>query len=176
MSTVTPTLPAPSLRRRLMCMVYESFLLLAVIFVAAALFDILTNSRHALLHRHAREAWLFLVIGAYFIVFWRKGGQTLAMQTWRIKLTDQYGQPPRLLQLVLRYVLCWMWFMPAFLLGQLFPAPLLPTLWLLPAGFLLWGCLAFLDKERRFMHDRLAGTRLLLMPSIKAGATIEEQS
>ncbi len=60
-----PNEPARSpLRRRFASMVYEAMLLFAVVFVAGYLFDTLTQSRNALMLRHARQAWLFVVVGS----------------------------------------------------------------------------------------------------------------
>lgn len=86
--------------------------------------------------------WLhvFLVLLAYFVWFWRKSGQTLAMQTWKIKVVCTDGTTPvSLRQALLRYVLSW------------------PSLLLCGAG-ILW---ALLDRDRQFLHDRLAGTRIV---------------
>jgi hypothetical protein len=49
------------------------------------------QQRHALYLRHALEGWLFAILALYFIWFWRHGGQTLAMKTWRIKLVSKDG-------------------------------------------------------------------------------------
>lgn len=51
-------------------MVYEAMLLFGVIFTADMIFDVWTQSRHALTLRHAREAWLFAILGIYFVFFW----------------------------------------------------------------------------------------------------------
>ena len=48
-------------------MVYEGVLLFAVVFLADYLFDTLTQSKHGLMLRSTRQAWLFLVIGGYFL-------------------------------------------------------------------------------------------------------------
>jgi len=32
------------------------------------------------------------------------------------------------------------------------------------AGIVLWSLTAFLDKDRQFLHDKIAGTRLVLLP------------
>ena len=75
-------------------MLYESILLFGVIFAADFAFDILTQSRHALMLRHIRELWLFLVIGLYFVFFWHRSGQTLAMKTSRIRVIDIQAPRP----------------------------------------------------------------------------------
>lgn len=158
-------LPTPSIRRRLVCMVYESFLLFGVIFVGAFVFDKLTDSRHALHLRHARMAWLFLLIGVYFAYCWLNNGQTLAMKTWRIQLRSQQGSKLSVQQVVLRYLLSWMWFLPALALDAIFGLKLWPSIGVVSLGFVFWASLAWLDKERQFLHDKLAKTRLVLLPS-----------
>ncbi len=86
---------------------------------------------------------LFLVIGVYFIWLWCRDGQTLAMQTWRVRLIDaNSGNPVSRTKALLRYTLAW------------------PAVLALGAG-LVW---ALFDRDRQFLHDRLAGSRLVLLP------------
>ena len=153
--------PTPSLRRRFLSMTYEAMLLFAVAFIAGYLFDALTQSRHALMLRHARQMWLFAVLGGYFVWFWMHGGQTLAMKTWRIRLVGPNGAPVALGRALARYALLWV--------------VVLPTLAIL-AGLRTGGWVAVIaiglalvvppfyalfDRERQFIHDRLLGTRLV---------------
>ena len=49
-------------------MMYEGVLLFAVVFLADYLFDTLTQSKHGLMLRGARQAWLFFAIGVYFLI------------------------------------------------------------------------------------------------------------
>jgi uncharacterized RDD family membrane protein YckC len=86
-------------------MLYESMLLFGVLFIAGYFFDTLTQSRHALYLREARQWWFFAVLGLYFVWFWRHGGQTLAMKTWHIRLVKENGERVGLTQALLRYVL-----------------------------------------------------------------------
>jgi uncharacterized RDD family membrane protein YckC len=159
---ISAPLPTPSRRRRFACMVYEATLLFAVIFLASYAFDTLTHSTHALLYRHARQAWLFFVIGVYFVVCWKMSGQTLPMKTWRIQLHDQQGRPPSLGKLILRYLLLW----PSILitigliaaLSSLTDQPYIDLFSATaPLSLFIWS---WFDPEGQFMHDRLLGTRL----------------
>jgi uncharacterized RDD family membrane protein YckC len=151
----------PSLKRRLVCMVYEAMLLFGVVFIAGWLFDTLTQSRHALYLRSARQLWLFLVLGAYFVYFWCHGGQTLAMKTWRIKLAvpghDRISQR----QAIARYLLAWLWFLPAMALDYVLGLTGWASIAVILAGIGLWAMTALFDNDRQFLHDRLAGTRLV---------------
>lgn len=151
-------------------MVYESLLLFGVVFVSGWIFDTLTESRHALTLRHARQAWLFVVIGAYFTFFWCRGGQTLAMQTWRIRLVAlstgvQVGPVPWRTA-TLRYCLAWLWVLPALVIDSLFGLQGWTSIGLIVLGMLLWLTAARLNVDRQFLHDRLARTRLIDVPKI----------
>lgn len=131
----------PSLRRRLASMAYESLLLVGVLSVAFMLPNLVLGIGFDIL----LPGWVLLghiaaVLGAYFVWYWLHGGQTLAMQTWNIRLTTSSGAPPSLARLALRYVLAW------------------PSIVYLGAG-LLW---ALFDRDGQFLHDRLAGTRLVV--------------
>jgi uncharacterized RDD family membrane protein YckC len=161
-------LPTASVKSRLMAMVYETMLMLAVLFVAALPFAALLEQRHALYRRDDLQYWLFVVLGIYFCWFWRHGGQTLAMKTWRIRLLTREGSALSLKQAALRYVLAWLWFLPGlaaarYLHVQGWMLVLFPAL-----NMALWILAIFLDPDRQFPHDRLAGTRLVQLPPMKA--------
>jgi uncharacterized RDD family membrane protein YckC len=154
----------PRLRRRLLCMIYEALLVFGIIFFADLLFDLLTQSRHALAFRTARQIWLFFIIGAYFVFFWHRKGQTLAMKTWHLQLTNATYQPISWQQAVVRYMLAWFWFLPAILLAYALHLKIPAALGLIAIGMLLWALCIFFDKDRQFLHDKLAGTRLVIVP------------
>lgn len=153
----------PSRWRRFACMMYEGVLLFGVVFLASYLFDTLTQSRSGMMFRHSRQAVLFLAIGLYFVLCWRKRGQTLPMKTWNIRLVDSSGGQPGLGTLLLRYILIW-------------PVPLLAALLVLtaskatgysstdllivfaPFASFIW---TWFDPQHQFLHDRLAKTRLI---------------
>ena len=130
----------PGIFRRLGGMAYEAMLLAAVLAVLLIMPHVLIGAftRHiastALLWVH-----LVLLLLIYFVWFWCNGGQTLAMKTWRIRLCTRAGMTVRPAQAVLRFVLCW------------------PSIGVFGIG-ILW---ALVDRDRQFLHDRLAGTRLI---------------
>jgi len=129
-SAATPGLP-----RRLASMVYEAILLFAVAFLAAWVFFFASGGRDATAGamRHLLQLCIGLFFAAYFLWSWLRGGQTLAMKAWRIRLID---------------------ITPASALLRLILAALL-----VPTGIsLIW---ALFDRDRQFLHDRLAGTRLV---------------
>lgn len=142
-------------------MVYEALLLFGVVFIAGWLFDTLSQSRHALTLRHARQAWLFIVLGAYFVFFWRRSGQTLAMKTWRVKLIAPGLPRIPLNKAVARYLLAWMWFLPAMGLDYALGLKGWTSVGVIVLGMVLWGMTVLLNKDRQFLHDQLLGTRLI---------------
>ncbi len=160
------TLEAPPRSRRFACMMYEGVLLFGVVFLAGYLFDTLTQSKHALTLRHARQLVLFVAIGIYFFLCWRRSGQTLPMKAWDMRLVRADGAQPRSIQLLSRYVLMWLlplvaamgvwglsiltgWSSIDLLIVVAPFANFLPTFW---------------TPGRQFAHDLMAGTRLVHVP------------
>lgn len=144
------------------CFLYEGVLLFGVVMIAGYLFSSLTQQRHALSGRHALQAFLFVVLGIYFVWFWSHGGQTVAMKAWHVRLLDRHGRPVTERRALARYLLSWMWFMPAlaalstgvFEGGGAMAAVVL-------TGVLGYALLALLHPKRQFWHDAVCGTRLV---------------
>ena len=119
--------------------IYEVLLLLALAFIAAFPYlAVLGDSTHGW-KRHLLQAWVLAVWGAYFVWFWSRGGQTLPMKTWKIRVVRFDGAPLGAGRALHRYALA--------LLG------------LAAAG--LGFAWALVDRDRQFLHDRLAGTALV---------------
>jgi uncharacterized RDD family membrane protein YckC len=87
-------------------------------------------------------AALWMVTGLYATLSWRRGGQTLGMRPWLLRLTTRDGAMPSWSQLWTRYAVA--------------------TLSLLLGGLGFWW--AWFDRERLTWHDRLSGTRLARLP------------
>ncbi len=154
------------LKNRLLCMVYEAMLLFGVLFIATWLFSTLLQQRHALYLRDALQDWLFVVLGVYFCWFWTHSGQTLAMKTWRIRVIGRDGQPVGWRRALVRYLMAWGWFLPGLGLARVIGAQGWMLLLLPALNFAVWAAAALLDRDRQFLHDRLAGTRVVLKPGL----------
>ncbi len=153
---------APPLRRRLACFVYEGVLLFGVVMAAGLIYSPLVGQHHALVGTLGLRMWLFVAVGLYFIYFWARHGQTLAMRTWRIGLVDERGGRVSVVCAAARYLLCWLWFLPA--LSALWLAGLRgagSTAAVVLAGVLGYAALAWLHPSRQFLHDVICGTRLV---------------
>ncbi len=150
--------------RRLASMLYEAMLMFGVIFISGWFFSTLLQQRHALYLRNWLQDWLFLVIAVYFIWFWTHGGQTLAMKTWRIRLETNAGQPLDLKRAFARHLLAWLWILPGLAAAWLLGAKTWMLVVIPFANVLLWALTAYLDPKRQFLHDRIAGTRIVSVP------------
>jgi uncharacterized RDD family membrane protein YckC len=147
-----PAVELASLRRRLASLLYESlptFGVGAVIWFAPLV--ALGTGFGVSVPGWLEWLSLFLIMGIYFVFVWHRLGQTLAMRTWRLQLVDaETGKAASLRQCVIRYVFAW------------------PSLLLLASGIgVLWT--AFVDRDRQFIHDRLAGTCLVFDPAKARG-------
>lgn len=156
-------LPTPGLRRRLAAMLYEGVVLFGVLMVAGLVFSPLVGQRNALEHRLGLQVFLFVLLGAYFAWFWSHGGQTVAMKTWHVRLVRADGQPVSLVQALARYVLSWLWFVPALLVISALHLPIAAgsVSAVLLAGVLVYALWSHLLPDHQFMHDRLCKTRLI---------------
>ena len=162
--------PTPRLRRRVASLIYESVLLFGVMFVPAYLFSALTQFKGTPGSplRYAFQLFIFLAVGVYFVWCWRHGGQTLAMKTWRFRLIRTDGMPPSLAQCWLRYACAWIGpisglaaykflvTVSSFGTNRFSYAAFAACAPLLILNF-VW---ALADRDRQFLHDRLARTRL----------------
>jgi uncharacterized RDD family membrane protein YckC len=146
--------------RRLMTIVYDSFLVFACCLLTGG---VVVASKIAMTDEAEIEAMrsngeraisgpiesgiLFAVCLAtvffFYAYFWRKTGQTLAMQAWRSKIVDiNSGNKPSWYQCVIRFVVGFF----AFALGGM--------------GF-LW---MLVDRDKLTWQDRASGTKLILLP------------
>ncbi|MBL8343615.1 MAG: RDD family protein [Rubrivivax sp.] len=143
-------------------MLYEGVLLFGVVMLVGLVYGLLTNQRHAMEGTVGLKVSLFCALGLYFVYFWSRQGQTLAMKTWHVRLVDRDNGPPALWRATLRYLFAWMWFLPSL-------AALKVAGWssggavatVLVTGALAYAWLARVHSDRQFLHDVLCGTRLL---------------
>ena len=120
-------------------MAYEALLLLAVLFAASWLSLFFTPTLEEAWRRPLLQLIAIAVSAAYFTWFWVHGGQTLPMKTWQMRLVSIDGGAVAPSRALARCLLAWV---------------------LIPAGGIavLW---ALIDRDRQFLHDRIAGTRIV---------------
>lgn len=147
-NTTAASPPKPLLLLRLLALFYDLWPMLAVWMLVSALF----NAGYYFAGHGEREIletasplgvllWLccLLATGAYAVVSWARGGQTLGMRPWRLRVVGVDGAAPTRAQLVRRFLVG----IPSLLLGGL--------------GF--WW--AWIDRDRLTWHDRASRTRVV---------------
>ena len=126
---------------RWLALVYDFFPALGLWFAVGALAVLLNGGEPV--YGDTLAGWLellalWLVTGAYAVLSWRGGGQTLGMRPWRLRVMPPDGGVPGWRALLVRYAV--------------------GTLSLLPAGLGFWW--AWIDRDRLTWHDRASGTRM----------------
>lgn len=158
--------------RRLASMAYEAMLLFGVLFAATLFYSVSTTQVNAMAGRTGLILALGVVLAAYFVGQWHRGGQTLPMRTWHIRVVDLKGQSPSLARSAARFVVS----------GLLCVAPALALPWGMGlTRQTLWGALAaglaylvayawsanFMPGKQS-LHDAICGTQLIHWQPVKA--------
>ena len=132
-------------------LVYDLFVAVALWFVVAVPFVLVDvalsgDVRHNIGPFSLLQWLLWLscwaVTGLYATASWRRGGQTLGMRPWRLRVVAQGDAAPTRGALWRRYAVA--------------------TLSLLAGGLGFWW--AWIDRDRLTWHDRAAGTRVVRLP------------
>ncbi len=139
----------PGLWRRLAAIFYDAILLAAVLLMAMAVIVVPMDMIHggenfdagSLRHNPLYLGYLFCVMVGFHILFWLRGGQTLGMRAWRLRVVRDDGQGLELKDALIRYF----------------------------AALLSWAALGMgfiwvvIDKDGLAWHDRISKTRLVLI-------------
>jgi uncharacterized RDD family membrane protein YckC len=143
--------PAALIGRRLLSLLYDLLPVVALWFLVAVPFIVLDamlsgDVRHNIAP-YSLLWWLqwlacWGATGLYATLSWHRGGQTLGMRPWRLRVVGLDGAPAPWRCLWLRYAV-----------GMLS---------LLAAGLGFWW--AWIDRDRLTWHDRLSGTRMVRLP------------
>lgn len=144
--------PPPLIGWRLLALGYDLWPMLALWMVAGLGFTLVfTYMAGHEIHQNIRPftvwAWMlwltcWALTGLYATTSWHRGGQTLGMRPWRLRVVSADGSRPSWLALWVRYAVA--------------------TVSLLLGGFGFWW--AWVDRGRMTWHDRASGTRLLRLP------------
>ena len=91
----TQDLPHAGLFKRLATIIYDGLIVVAILFLSSAIAMAVVGAilgaeaiteRQVLISNPVYSAWLVLCWFSYYAWCWRKGGQTLGMKAWRLKL------------------------------------------------------------------------------------------
>jgi uncharacterized RDD family membrane protein YckC len=169
--TQPPTAHYPSLFRRLASLGYEGLLVAAILVAGGLAFSgaatLLQSPGKATaawtgLERVLLQGFLVALLGAYFVRSWSRGGQTLALKAWKLRVVRTDGRSVGAGLALMRFFVgalvlgtgaaaaLWLWRHPGSVPGWLATLPAAVDL-----GWIL--C----DRERQFLHDRLTRTRVV---------------
>lgn len=124
---------------RLAAILYDSLLVLALVFLGTLPLVVLNAGEAIPAHTAWYRLWLLAIVGGYFVFFWVRGAETLGMKSWRIMIVSRDGGPVTVRRALFRAAAAVLSWLPC------------------GAGF-LWS---LVDKEGLAWHDRISGTRLV---------------
>lgn len=168
-----PVVASPLIR--LLAVLYDGMLLLAlVVFVGAILVIAATSGEQArtghaaALSASFRYGVMFpafvLTVWGFYGLFWTRIGQTLGMQTWRLKTVRPDGRlldwPTALLRCAMACVLPLICALAGYWLHHTAEALVLSAV----SGFVFNYLLALFNAKRLAVHDILSATLTLRMP------------
>ena len=146
----THTKARPYIGWRLLSMLYDALPVIALWFLVSAFFTVgyslaVGNDRQNI-QPFSLLSWLlwiccWLITGLYVVLSWKKGGQTLGMRPWRLRIVAANTDATKLTtkQLWIRYAVA--------------------TGSFACAGLGFWW--AWLDRDRLTWHDRACQTRVI---------------
>ena len=146
-------LPAPTagVLRRLAAGCYDALLLGAVWMLATLAIVALRGGEPVPPGQLGYQLLLLGATAVFFITSWLRGGQTLGMRAWRLRVELESGEPLDARTGIVRFI----GGLLSFLTGGL------GLLW-------LW-----IDRDELTWHDRLAGTRVVVLPKEPANRATE---
>lgn len=161
----SPLSSAPAWRR-FAAIVYDALAVVAIVMVVGLIAQFATGGR-LIDEKGQLLVWWYqplqgLVVGAYFLTSWVRGGQTLGMRPWRIRVTDAEGQPITWTRGFVRLVVA---ALPLLLLTIYPLTSLKVALWAPVAGWAVLLLPAWVDRRRRAIHDMVAGTEIRHLPT-----------
>jgi uncharacterized RDD family membrane protein YckC len=139
---LTLAMLSPGLIKRIIIMVYDGLLLAALVILFFVPFLLVPDAWESTLSgKLFKRLYLVSISYVFFVSFWYKGGQTLGMKSWHLRLVDSDGHAVSFKAANIRYA-------SAILSWTLFG---LGYLWIL------------VDKNNLALHDKLSKTRIVVL-------------
>jgi|TARA_B110000967_G_scaffold209332_1_gene264985 uncharacterized RDD family membrane protein YckC len=85
--------PPASLIKQIAAMIYDSLLIIAILFISTAI-ALIFNDGKAFESSPIFSFYLVLIIFIFYSWFWKKSGQTLGMRVWKIRIISELGGNP----------------------------------------------------------------------------------
>lgn len=155
--------------KRLLAILYDSFLLIAVLFLAMAVLLLITGGYQFQAGNPLMTVYLLLVSFVFFGWFWTHGGQTLGMRAWNLRLQQPAGEAVTWQQVAVRFITAlpaWIVLFIGFALTAGIPLhtyPWLDQLSRFPKGLILIVGIIWLiiDQWPDGWRDKLSGTQII---------------
>ncbi len=134
-----------SLARRIGAMIYDSLLIIALLFMATIPFIAIRGGESVEPQDFYYQLTMLLVVYVFFVGFWTSKGRTLGMQSWGLQLVTPQGRLPSVSAASLRFIV----------------------------SIISWACLGLgflwqlVDRDKQSWHDRASDTRLMHYPKEK---------
>lgn len=168
-----PVVASPLLR--ITALVYDGLLILALIIVLGTILIVLGTSSQVSTQGQAgklSETYRYFVLlpsfigvtWAFYGLFWRRTGQTLGMQTWRLKVIQPNGA---LLDWPLTIIRCFSAMIVPLvcgLFGYLVHGTPIALVMSFSIGFLFNYLFALFNRRRLALHDVMSGTLVVRLP------------
>ena len=165
---------------RLMAIVYDGMLVLSSLFLVSLILVVIGTlifgiAGHESSDAKTLPAWyqyavqmpaFVLTLVGFYGMFWRKSGQTLGMQTWRLKTVDANGQLLNWGQSFLRIISACL--LPAIcaVIGSLVHGSRFAILVAAMLGFVFNYLFCLFNTRQLAVHDMLSNTITLKVPRI----------
>jgi len=170
-SDLNTQLPTAGFLRRVGAFLYDILLLMAIIVIAGFVALPFTGGEAPSPGNPFYQTYLFVICYIFFAWFWTRGGQTLGMRAWRLRVQNEDGSTINLSQALLRFMAG---IATSILLGigiyLLKSEPMsvrfiggVAALILLLLSF-LW---IFIDKKKLAWHDHFSSCKVVELPKLK---------
>ena len=159
------TIKHPTTAKRLLAALYDTFLVLATLFIATALTLPFTKGEVAATNRIYMSLYLLSVTYIFFAWFWTHGGQTLGMRAWKQQLVSLDGKAINWQQAFIRFITA----LPAwglFIIGLILwiKSDIAASLTAIPGWvFALTGCVwVVLNTKSNNWRDKLSNSYVIV--------------
>lgn len=171
--SVRPVVAGPLLR--ITALVYDGLLILALIIVVGTILVVLGTSAQSIEQGQAgklSEFYRYFVLLPSFVgvtwlfygLFWRRTGQTLGMQTWRLKVIQPNGALLDWPLTVIRCLSAMIVPLVCGLFGYLVHGTPVALVISFIVGFLFNYMFALFNRRRLALHDVMSGTLVVRLP------------
>ncbi len=166
----TTELPTAGLLRRLGAFAYDILLLMALIVIAGFIALPFTGGEAPHSGNPYYQTYLFILSFSFFAWFWTRGGQTLGMRAWRLRVQNDDGSAISWSQALLRFMSgvasmvligAGFYFMksepntPVYFLGI--------AAWVIFVVSFLW---ILVDKKKLAWQDHFSSCKVVVLPKL----------